>query len=53
MTKASKPKVEKVVTYRAISPDGLLVANASTEKDALALLKVMMQNQEALAGVSK
>jgi len=34
-----KPTVEKIVTFRATSPDGKIQSNGATEKEALALLE--------------
>lgn len=40
----TKPTVDKIVTYRATSPDGLHQANGSTEKEALDRLKESMNH---------
>lgn len=41
---SNKPKIEKITSYRVTSPDGKIVANGKTEKEALKNLEKAMKN---------
>jgi hypothetical protein len=44
---SNKLKVEKITSYRVTSPDGKIVANGKTEKEALKNLEKAMKNADA------
>ena len=46
LRKELKAKVEKIISYRAISKDGKTVANGHTELEALKLLQKTLDGQK-------